>query len=173
MITVRRIKIGEGSLYKRMRLASLSDSPNAFATTFESANSRNLDSWNEQADSTAVGTDRVTLFALFNDEPVGIAAFYRDDQNKDSGEVIQFWVDPAHRGRLVAVKLIEGIFSWARKHDFNLLSIWVNKGNERAIRFYQKYGFELTNETQPFRSDSDLVSCLMKKQIRVEHIFVL
>lgn len=151
-----------------MRLASLSGSPNAFATTFESANSRSLDRWNEQADSTAVGTDRVTIFVFFNDKPVGIAALYRDDQNKDSGEVIQFWVDPAHRGGLVAGKLIEEIFSWARRHEFDRLSAWVNKGNERGIRFYRKYGFELTNETQPFRSGSDLISCLMTKQIRVE-----
>ena len=134
MIIVRRIKVGEGSLYKRLRLASLSESPNAFATTFESANSRSLDRWNEQADSTAVGTDRVTVFAFFKDVPVGIAALNRDDQNKDSGEVIQFWVDPVHRGGLVAGKLIEWIFSWASRHDFERLSAWVNIGNERAIR---------------------------------------
>ena len=91
LISLRRIKVGEGSLYKRMRLTLLSDSQNAFARTFESANSRSLNSRNEQADSTAVGTDRVTIFAFFNDEPVGIVALYRDDQTKDSGEVIQFW----------------------------------------------------------------------------------
>jgi GNAT superfamily N-acetyltransferase len=168
MISIRRIHLHEGSLYRRMRLASLSDSPSAFATTLESANSRSLESWNEQADSTAVGTDRVTIFAFVNDEPVGIAALYRDDQNRDSGEVIQFWVDPAHRGGLVAGKLIEWLFSWARKHDLQRLSAWVNNGNERAIQFYRKHGFELTNETKLFRPGSELVSCLMTKQMRVE-----
>lgn len=167
-IYVRRIKVGEGLLYKRMRLASLSDSQDAFSTTFESASRRGLDGWNEQADGTAVGIDRVTIFAFFSDEPVGIAALYRDDQDMDSGEVIQFWVDPAHRAGLVARKLIEELFSWAGKNNFERLFAWVEKGNERAIRFYQKYGFDLTNETQLFRSDSDLVSCLMTNQIRVE-----
>ena len=168
MISIRRIKCGEGLLYKRMRLASLSDSPNAFSTTFENASCRDLDSWNEQADSTAVGIDRVTIFAFFNDEPVGIAALYRDDQDKDSGEVIQFWVDPVHRGGILAGKLIEEVFSWARKNNFERLFTWVEKGNERAIRFYRKYGFELTNETQTFRSGSDLVSCLMMTEISVK-----
>ena len=168
IISVRRIKIGEGSLCKRIRLTSLSDSPNAFSTTFENTSRRDLDSWNEQADSTAVGIDRVTIFAFFNDEPVGIAALYRDDQNMDSGEVIQFWVDPAHRAGLVARKLIEELFSWAMKYDFERLFTWVEKGNERAIRFFRKYGFELTNETQTFRSGSDLVSCLMMKEISVK-----
>jgi ribosomal protein S18 acetylase RimI-like enzyme len=168
MISVRRIKIGEGSLYKRMRLASLSDSPHAFATTLESANSRGLDSWNEQADSAAVGVDRVTFFAFFNDDPVGIAAFYRDDQNKDWGEVLQFWVDPAQRGGAVAGILIEEIFSWARKQAFKHLCAWVTKENERAIRFYRKYGFELTNEIKPLCPNSNLVSCLMIKEMRAE-----
>ena len=167
-ISVRRIKIGEGSLYKKMRLASLADSPSAFTTTFESASNRSLDSWKLQADSTAVGTDRVTIFAFDKDEPVGIAALYRDDQKKDSGEVIQFWVDPVHRGGLIAGKLIEWIFSWASKHNFECLSVLVSNGNKRAIRFYKKYGFELTDETKPFRPGSDLVSCLMTKQIRID-----
>jgi RimJ/RimL family protein N-acetyltransferase len=164
-IYVRRIKVGEGLLYKKMRLASLYDSPNAFSTTFESASHRSSDSWNEQADSTAVGIDRITIFAFFNDEPVGIAALYRNNQDTDSGEVIQFWVEPLHRGEQVAAKLIEKIFSWARKYEFEQLFAWVNKGNERAIQFYRKYGFELTNETKSFPSDSDLVSCLMTRQI--------
>ncbi len=151
-----------------MRLASLSDSPDAFSTTLESANGRSLGSWNEQADSTAVGSARITILAFFNDEPVGIAAVYRDDRKPDFGEVIQFRVDPTHRGGLVAVKLIEEIYSWARKHDFVRLCAWVNHGNERAIQFYQKHGFEMTTETQPFCPGSNLISCLMTSQLGVE-----
>lgn len=168
MISVRRIEVGEGPLYKRIRLAALSDSPNAFATTFDSANRRSLKDWSEQADSTATGTDRVTIFAFINNEPIGIAALYGDDQIRNSGEIIQFWVDPAHRGGLVAEKLIEEIFSRAGKHRFKCLSVWASKGNESAIQFFEKYGFELTHETQPFRPGSDLISCLMTKKTGVE-----
>lgn len=168
MIFVRRIRVGEGTLYKKIRVTSLADSPDAFATTCEDANTRGTDSWNEQANSSAVGTDRVTMLAFFNNDPVGIVALYRDNQNKESGEIIQLWVNPANRGGLVAGKLIEKIFFWARTHKLMYLSAWVSKGNERAIRFFRKYGFNLTNETKPFRVGSDLVSCLMTKRIRVE-----
>lgn len=168
MILIRRIKSGEGLLYKKMRLASLFDSPSAFSTTFESANNRNLEIWNKQADSAAVGVDKFIFFAFFNENPVGIVALYRDDQNKDSGEVIQFWIDREHRGGFVAGKLIEEIFSWAKKYNFKCLKAWINTRNERAIRFFRKYGFELTTKTQPFQSGSDQMSCLMTKQIIVE-----
>jgi GNAT superfamily N-acetyltransferase len=168
MISVRRIKIGEGVLYKRMRLASLSESPEAFSTTLESADGRRPDSWYEQADSTAVGEDRITVFAFSNGKPVGIAALYREEQNRDSGELIQFWVSPEHRGEGAAKKMLEEIYFWAMQHGFEHLSAWVNQGNERAIRFYQKHGFELTDKTQPFRSGSDELSCLMVKQFGSE-----
>ena len=165
MISIRRIHLHEGLLYKRIRLASLSDSPEAFATTFATATRRSMESWNEQADSTAVGADRVTVLAFYDDEPIGVGALYRDNQNKDFGELIQFWVDPEHREGLVAGKLLKWILSWAMEHEFAHLFAWVNTENERAIRFYLKHGFALTDETQPFRPGFNLVSCLIVKPL--------
>ena len=168
MISIRRIHLHEGWLYKRIRLASLSDSPDAFSTTLADAARRNSDSWNEQAESSAVGVDRVTVLAFYDDEPVGFGAIYRDDQDQEFGELIQFWVDPDHRGGLVAGKLLEWIFSWASDHGFERLMAWINTENERAIRFYRKYGFELTDEAQSFRTGSGLVSCLLVKALTGE-----
>jgi hypothetical protein len=74
MISVRRIQIGEGDLFKRIRLASLRESPSAFASTYESALNRSSESWSEQADSTAQGSDRSTFIAFSGDSPIGIAA---------------------------------------------------------------------------------------------------
>jgi GNAT superfamily N-acetyltransferase len=148
-----------------MRLASLSDSPDAFSTTYEEANRWSLDSWTEQANSTAEGIDRVTALAIDDNEPVGIGALYRDAQEQGAGELIQFWVDQEHRGSLVAGKLLEWIFPWASEHGFGRLIVWVNTENERALRFFRKYGFELTDETQPFRAGTCLVSCLLVKAL--------
>ena len=124
-----------------------------------------MDSWTEQANSTVEGIDRVTVLAFDDDEPIGVGAFYRDDQDQGAGELIQFWVDQEHRGGLVAGKLLEWIFSWASEHGFERLMAWVNMENERAIRFFRKYGFELTDETQPFRTGSGRVSCLHVKAL--------
>ncbi len=165
MISIRRIQLHEGMLYKRIRLASLSDSPDAFSTTLADAARRSSDSWNEQANSSAIGVDRVVVLAYYDNESIGVGALYRDDQDQEAGELIQFWVDPSHRGGIVAGKLIAWILSWAKEHEFARLFAWVNTENARAIRFYRKHGFALTNETQPFRPGSDLVSCLMVKPL--------
>jgi hypothetical protein len=50
MITIRRIRPGEGRLFREMRLKSLEESPSAFSTTFQYAVERTLESWREQAD---------------------------------------------------------------------------------------------------------------------------
>jgi RimJ/RimL family protein N-acetyltransferase len=143
MISVRRIGIGEGELFKRMRLVSLRESPSAFASTYESALSRSQKSWCEQADGTAQGSDRATFIAFADDLPIGIAALYRDNAKMDLGEVLQVWVAPEYRSKGVALDIMDAVFQWAGVNGFRTIIATVKKGNKRAFRFYQKYGFNL------------------------------
>jgi len=64
MISVRRIQIDEGELFKRMRLTALCESPFAFASTYETALRRSPESWSEQANSTAQGSERCTFRSM-------------------------------------------------------------------------------------------------------------
>ena len=160
MISVRRIQIGEGDLFKRMRLTSLRESPSAFASTYESALNRSSESWNEQADSTARGSDRSTFLAFSGDSPIGIAALYRDKERMDVGEVLQVWVSPEYRSKGVAIDIMDAVFRWAGENGFRTVLAIVAKGNERALRFYRKYGFNFADGTSIDGPD-DLV--LMKE----------
>lgn len=143
MTSVRRIQTGEGELSKRIRLASLRESPSAFASTYESALNRSSESWSEQADSTAQGLDRATFIAFAGDSPIGIAALYRDDERMDVGELLQVWVCPEYRSKGIAIEIMDAIFRWAGENGFRTVLASVAKDNERALRFYRKYGFSL------------------------------
>ena len=143
MISVRRIRTGEGALFKQMRLASLRESPSAFASTYESALNRSHESWGKQADSTAQGSDCATFIAFCDDVPIGIAALYRDNARMDVGEVLQVWVAPEYRSKGVALSVMDAVFQWAGVNGFRTIIATVKKGNKRAFRFYQKYGFNL------------------------------
>ncbi len=151
MITVRRINIGEGTLYKRLRLASLAESPEAFGTTLTEAKARSKESWHEQADCTSEGCDQATFLAFSNGEPIGLAALYWDAQDESLGTLIQVWVDPEHRGSNVAVKLLDEIFTWAKKNEFACISAWVVKTNRQMSRLLTKYGFKITDVFHSFR----------------------
>lgn len=147
MITVRRIGIGESELFKRIRLKALKDAPYAFPSTYASAIQRSVESWREQADRSAVGSDRATFIVYSEDVPVGMAALYRLEDNVDTGELIQVWVSPKYRGTTVIINLMDTIFKWARENNFREVIAGVNKANSRALKFYIKYGFSTLEET--------------------------
>ena len=165
MLTIRRIGLNEGKLYREIRLTSMADSPDAFSTTLEEAKDRSLESWSEQADSAAAGSDRAIFLAFIEDKPVGIAALYRDAEDQALGELVQVWVIPAHRGSRVAGELLDSLLSWARNSSYERLSAWVNGENQRAARFFWKHGFQMTSGNEPFRPGSVQVSRLMTRTV--------
>lgn len=144
MHTIRRLNLGEAMTYRLVRLEALRDSPAAFASTYESAMIRDDTSWVTQADSCAEGEDRA-IFLVLEDGPVGLAALYRDACNPTVGELLQMWVAPSHRGKSVAVELLNPLFQWASVRSFGSIRAEVTPGNLRALRFYQKYGFAVTS----------------------------
>lgn len=141
VVTIRRLRSGEGQLFRRVRLAALAESPAAFGSSYESALQRTAASWRQQADGTVQGTDRATFLAFAAGRPVGITALYRDENRADVGELLQVWVEPAFRGRGVAGELLELILAWARENGFGRVVARVMEGNERALAFYDKHGF--------------------------------
>jgi GNAT superfamily N-acetyltransferase len=159
MVSIRRIQLGENEIFKRIRLAALRDSPSAFATTYESAVNRSADSWREQVDSTAQGSDRATFIAFSDDLPIGIAALYRDKDRMDVGEVLQVWVAPEFRSKGVAQKILDAVFQWAGENGFCIILATITKGNERALHFYLKYGFK---DLDPAAIDNAGESVLLK-----------
>ena len=137
---IRRLNQGEGQFYKETRLASLKDSPEAFASSYADALSRSVESWSEQADSSAVGGDRATFIAI-DDSPVGLAAIYRDENDPNVGELIQMWIAPEKRGGSTARDLLNALLSWAASSGFSRVKAEVVTTNLRALQFYEKCGF--------------------------------
>jgi len=147
LITIRRIRAGEADLFKRIRLTALKDAPYAFPSTYESAVQRSAESWREQADRSARGSDRATFLAFSEVVPVGMAALYRLEDKVDTGELLQVWVSPEYRGTSVIWDLMDTIFKWAGENNFRRVIAGVNNANPGALKFYLKYGFSTLEET--------------------------
>lgn len=139
--------MGESDLLKRIRLTALKDAPYAFSSTYASVLRRSAESWQEQADSTASGSDRATFIAFSENVPIGIAVLYRDKDKVDAGELLQVWVSPEYRGTTVTMDLMDTIFKWAGENNFCEVIVGVTKANARAIKFYIKLGFSALEET--------------------------
>ena len=83
---------------------------------------------------------------MLEDQPVGLAALYRDENAPDVGELIQMWIAPGVRGGSAATNLLVEVFRWADSNRFAVVKAEVMKSNARALKFYEKFGFSLSIE---------------------------
>jgi ribosomal protein S18 acetylase RimI-like enzyme len=145
MVLIRRIRLGEAELFRSIRLAALREAPRAFGSTYDSALRRTPESWREQADGTACGSDRSTFLAILDESPIGIAALYRLGTGSDTGELMQMWIAPEYRSRGIAKRIMDVAFRWAGNNQFRAIVVKVERNNTRALRLYREYGFAPAN----------------------------
>jgi len=79
-------------------------------------------------------------------------------------EVRKFYVDPAHHGSGVAQALMRAAVALLDQHDVAWLSVY--SGNERALAFYRKWGFEVVG-THYFQVGGDpQKDFVMRREVR-------
>ena len=87
------------------------------------------------------------IVAKDGDKVIGFAAYgsYRDGSLPGHGEVYAIYVLKDHYGKGVGYDLMNAAFD--RLADYDKIAVWVLKGNERAIRFYERCGFRFDGES--------------------------
>ena len=82
-----------------------------------------------------------TLIAKDGARVVGFASYgaYRDATLPECGEIAAIYVLREYQGKGVGYGLMRAAL--ARLSCYASAAVWVLKGNERAIRFYERYGF--------------------------------
>ena len=64
---------------------------------------------------------------------------YRDSTLPGCGEIFALYVLREYHGRRVGYELLNAAFE--KLGDYKRIALWVLKGNDRAIGFYERYGF--------------------------------
>ena len=62
-----------------------------------------------------------------------------DDAFADCGEVFAIYVLADYHGQKIGYDLMNAAFE--KLADYKKIAVWVLKGNDRAIKFYERYGF--------------------------------
>jgi len=158
VVSIRRIRADEGEVYRAVRLAALREAPEAFCSTYADALVRSDESWREQVEENATGEDCALFLAFAEDAAIGLAGIYRDEADREKGELCQVWVAPTHRHAGVAIALMDAVIAWAEEREFRRTLATIRGGNERALRFYRHYGFQdAKGESGPLPGDTVLV----------------
>lgn len=85
-------------------------------------------------------TDNI-LVAKDGEKVIGFVGYgaYRNDQLSGYGEIFSIYVLSEYYGKKVGYALMNAALE--KLADYKKIALWVLKGNERAIRFYERYGF--------------------------------
>ena len=141
MINVRSITDDSWQLWRTLRLAALSESPEAFGST--------LTQWSGINDQEVRWRDRLknsTLSVLAFDDTVPVGMVACTPPTQAVSEVVSMWVDPKYRGRGVGDRLLEAVAEWAiSSKQIDSLILHVKAGNVRAKALYIRSGFLETN----------------------------
>ncbi|RUR28653.1 GNAT family N-acetyltransferase [Vreelandella andesensis] len=98
--------------------------------------------------------DKILINADFlclhtSDKCLGFVAYYCRDTSTPDAFITLFILAPEIRGSGLAASLLTGVTMQSRQHNCSRLTLWVNKNNAGALRFYQRQGFRFCESKEP------------------------
>lgn len=83
------------------------------------------------------------LVAKDGDRVIGFVAYgvCRDEGLEDCGEITALYLLAQYHDRKIGRALLDSALR--KLSDYNRIVVWVLRGNERAVRFYEKCGFRM------------------------------
>ena len=135
---VRRAIAGDEPILRALRLRALSDTPDAFGSTYERELGRTDADWQRWLSPGAT-------FILTDDEgPKGIVAGAHDAADPAFVQLMAMWVHASLRGRGAADALVSSVRTWASAEGAKGVRLAVIESNIRARRCYERNGFHHT-----------------------------
>jgi RimJ/RimL family protein N-acetyltransferase len=164
---VRRVTVADAARMRALRLEMLADAPLAFLETLAQAAARPHEAYRQRIAGSAAG-DRVAQFVA---DPGGRARLIGHaggtvlPELPDETVVFAVYVTPAHRGGKVLADLVEAVAAWSAAGGRHRLMLEVVCGNGRAVRAYEKLGFEDTGERVPHPVHPALTEMRMRRRV--------
>ena len=154
---MRIFRAFEWKVYRDLRLCALKDSPNAFATTWEHAQTHSDAHWQSRLVDIAPDTD-LALVCEVDGAPGGLAWGRIEPDKLTDAYLYQMWVAPEYRGLGAGKLLLSSVIDWARRQRAERVLLGVTCGDSSARTLYVSAGFDPVGEPQPIRRGSALLA---------------
>ena len=155
-MTVRRLEPAQWRTAQRLRLAALTESPDAFGSTLTRERERPQDAWRARL------TENAWLVAFEDDTAAGLACGIHTTTPGEL-ELTAMWIAPSHRGIGLGDALVGAVCDWAADQGAHRLTLAVVRTNESAIRLYARHGFtvvESAHTADHGQRENDIVMSL-------------
>jgi ribosomal protein S18 acetylase RimI-like enzyme len=135
--------------YARLRIAMLTDAPDAFWTTLSDVEARTEEDWRRSStastlqarDANGIPLGTLTVLTAATTPTVGIRP------GEGDALVLAVYVVPESRGRGVVDALLDAALALARDElGATRMVLQVNEHNAAARRVYERHGYRLTGE---------------------------
>ena len=167
IVEVRRIHAAEGPQLRVIRLRALADDPAAFSSTYAREEMFPETSWVQRATESASGESRASFIAIVDGTWRGMIGGARVEPIGDLEDrlliglgpgahgvgLYSMWTDPEYRGHGLGRRLVTTSIAWAESIRAPYVTLWVTRGNDRAIRLYRASGFVETETVRPAPGD--------------------
>ena len=164
--TVRRITPHDAGRMRALRLEMLADSPLAYLETLAQAASRPHEGYRQRLAMAAAGPRLSQFVADPGDGPlIGHAGGTEILDEPLVTVVFSVYLTPRHRGGKVLAALVEAVADWSTAAGRHELMLEVVVGNDRAVRAYEKLGFEDTGVRLPHPTVPVMTQLQMRRRI--------
>ena len=137
-VRIVRLTADEADRLRRIRLAALTEAPEAFGSSYAETAARPLATWHKQL------IDLATFLAVRDGRDIGMVRGAPSSEEPSAAELLSMWVEPSERGRGVGEALVRAVETWARDEGFSRLLLEVYAENVPARRLYARMGFVAT-----------------------------
>ncbi len=140
---VKKLSSDRWKDYRDLRLEALKSDPTAFGSSYEEEKSLSEEEWRKRIQN--------ALFAMSNDEPIGMIVFIFGNKikTKHTANIFGVYVSDNYRGEGVGKKLLESVLLLIQENkDIAKVKLTVNPEQKVAVKLYEKYGFELVGRSK-------------------------
>ncbi|MFI5534917.1 GNAT family N-acetyltransferase [Nocardia sp. NPDC051900] len=139
---IRLLAPDDWAVFRRVRLAALTDAPQFFGTTLAEARARTESDWRRAL------SDRAQFVAESGGTEVGTVAGMLDPEH-GGVHLISMWVAPRARGTGVSDRLVGAVLDWAVAGGHDVVRLEFAEHNAFAERLYLRNGFVRTGVSGP------------------------
>ena len=168
MIAIEPITVNNAMVFRAVRLQALQDAPSAFGSTYAREIQFTDGEWIKRT-MLWNGERGIGFLATDGNVTCGLAGSFLDAENARKAHLLSMWTAPSHRQRGVGRLLVNAVISWAYQRGARRLQLMVTSNNQSAISFYQRLGFTLTGQTEPYANDSSVCEYEMSRLLSSEN----
>ena len=165
---IRTLKDDEWAKYRKLRIDSLAESPDAFGGSLEQALKLSDTEWSSRLTRSDSEGVNFPLLAELMGDAIGLAWGRIHRTEKDTVHVYQMWVEPKHRGQGIGRLLLKEILEWANSQNAKKVALAVSCGNSPAKKLYESEGFIDIGETALLKEGSEIRAQLMQKDLDIQ-----